>query len=181
MWRFLQHIFQLLLSSKEGWIDISEAAKSPETIQRSCFYPWMSIVALSQLLQLFYDDNLTIIAAIESVIMSAAAIFASLYIVRFLLEYILIAKIDKHIQPSKIYTFSIYMVSMLGFFTLLANAIPPSINIINILPFICLLAIHNAASYLNVPSDKTTLYFFSTSAIAWLLPMVFSNLMVNLI
>ncbi len=165
MWLFIRHLLQLLLSPARGWEDISEAAMHPDEIQRGAFFPWIGVVACSELLRLIYDTDLSMLVAVESAIAVGGAMFASLFLGRLVLDFTLFSHVDNKMNMQKVHTFALYVLALGGLFRIIANALPASMTFLKLLPLISLLIVFKSMNYVGVKSENSVA-FVSLSVVA---------------
>lgn len=162
---YIKQLIQLLLSPARGWEDISSEARTAEEIQRTGFYPWIGVTAVSQFVRLFYDHDATFVSELQGAIAIAGALFISLYLGRLFLDIILPKHVDKKINLAKVNIFSVYLIGMIGLYHIVSNLIPTSMTFLNFLPLLSLLIIFKAIPFVGVPEDRSVA-FMTLSAIA---------------
>lgn len=177
MWLYIKQLIQLLLSPARGWEDISEAAMSSEDIQRRGFYPWLGIVGASDFLRLFYVRELTFLAALQSAIAIAGALFISLYLARLFLDLALPQYVDNKLNVTKINTFTIFMTGMIGFYNVISNAMPASMTFLHFLPLLSLLIIFKSTVYMGIMQDKAMTFLWITAVGVILIPIGMATLL----
>lgn len=168
---FIRHLLQLLLSPSRGWEDISAAAQTYDVIQRAGFYPWLGIVALSNFLQLFYSPTLTFFECLLGAITTAGGLFISLYLGRLFLDFTLPEHVDTKLNITKINTFTIYMVAMMGIYTIISNAMPANLTFLYFLPLLSVVIIFRATTYLGISGDRIAVFICLASVATIVVPI----------
>ena len=153
MFTFLGRIIQLLLSPEHGWEDISAAAERAEDIQRKRFLPLIWVVALSQLVRLFYEPQLGVFSALAAVVAVGGAYLASLLIAKMVMNFAVCKWIDCDVNVEKIHVVVLYTLGLTAFYRLIYNLIPAPMMLLKLLPLLSLLVILRATKFLGVPSE----------------------------
>lgn len=172
MWLYIRQLFQLILSPSGGWDDISEAALTPEQIQRQGFMPWLAVTALSEFVRLAYDPTLTFFVALESAVAVAGGMFVALYISRIVFEITLNRFVDGTVNLAKGGVLSLYMVGLACLFTIVANILPATLTIVHFLPLLSLLILFKSARLIGVRADDTMGYLGLGALATIVLPIV---------
>lgn len=154
MWLYIRHLIQLVLSPTGGWNDISEAARTPEEVQRRGFYPWTALVALSETVRCLYEPDLSVFTALGCALAVAGAMLVTLYLGRLLLDMSLVRLVDGTLNISKVAVFTLYMTGMWGLFIMVSNLVPASLTIVHFLPLLSVLVIFKASAFLGVREES---------------------------
>lgn len=150
---FLGRIIQLLLSPEHGWEDISAAAERAEDIQRRRYLPLVCVVALSQLVRLFFEPQLGVFSALAAVVAVGGAYLASLFIAKMVMTFAVRKWVDEAIDVEKVHVVVLYTLGLAAFYRLIYNLIPTPMMLLKLLPLLSLLVILRATRYLGVPSE----------------------------
>lgn len=161
----------MLLEPSHGWEDISEANRPADVIQRTGFFPWIGVTALSCFIQLLYEHDLTFVHVLQTAIAIAGAMFISLYISRLLLDILLPKYVDQKMNISKINVFNLYMTGMMGLYLVIANLMPASLTFLMFLPLLSLLIIFKSTAFMGVKESDTTSYLFLTALTVIVIPI----------
>ena len=105
---FLGRIIQLLLSPEHGWEDISAAAERAEDIQRRRYLPLVCVVALSQLVRLFFEPQLGVFSALAAVVAVGGAYLASLFIAKMVMTFAVRRWVDEAVDVERIHVVVLY-------------------------------------------------------------------------
>lgn len=154
MLKFILRLFQLLLAPQAGWEDVSSAALPEDKIRKSGFTPWVIVVALSELLRLYYQPDLSVFSAIMSALIVGGSLFVSMYIARLILEIGIERIIRATVSPARIHIFTLYNLGVIGIYRVLTNAIPASLTILFFLPLLSIIVIHKGMSYVGVKEQS---------------------------
>lgn len=158
MWLYIRQLIQLVLSPTRGWEDISESARTPDEIQRTGFYPWLALTALSELVRPFYEPELTFLAAFESAIAVAGAMFVSMYLARLFFDMTLTRHVDGTLNVGKVGVVTLYLIGVACLFRIVANVLPTSLTLVHFLPLLTLLIIFRSSDFVGVRSDSVMTY-----------------------
>ena len=180
MWLFIGQLFQLLLAPKRGWEDISEAAKHPDDIQRREFFPWIGLVAASELLRLVYDRDLSVLTAVEMAIIVGGSMVASLFIGRLILDLTLPAYAEK-MNVQKIHVFTMYVIAFSGLFRVFMNAVPVDMSLFYFLPMITVLVIFKSTTYMGILMDSRMTFLGISIFVLIGIPFVLSEMLMLII
>ncbi|MGN0222769.1 MAG: hypothetical protein ACI4AM_01955 [Muribaculaceae bacterium] len=151
---FLGRIIQLLLSPEHGWEDISAAGERAEDIQRRRYLPLVCVVALSQLVRLFYEPQLGVFSALAAVVAVGGAYLASLFIAKMVMAYTIRLWVDEAADVERIHVVVLYTLGITAFYRLIYNLIPTPMMLLKLLPLLSLLVILRATDFLGVSPDK---------------------------
>ncbi len=177
---YIRQLIQLILAPGNGWADISEAAKHPDEIQRSGFFPWVIVVALSNLLRLAYDSNLTLLTVIEIAIVVAGSLVASLFIGRLILDLTML-RFSDNVSVQKIHTFTMFVLGVNGLLSVISNAIPAHMTFTYILPVFSILVIFKANSYMGVRDDDSVAFVGVSTLTLVVIPILLREMLLLVI
>ena len=178
---YIKQLFQLLLEPTYGWEDISEANRPADVIQKSGFFPWIGVTAASCFLQLFYDNELTFLRAVQTAIAIAGAMFISLFVSRLLLDILLPKYVDPKISSSKISVFNLHMVGLLGVYLVFANLMPATLTFLYILPFLSFLVIFKSITFMGVKEENAISFLLLSALAVWATPILIALLLTYII
>lgn len=165
MWLYIRQLIQLVLSPTGGWDDISEAALTPDEIQRRGFIPWLGITALSEFIPMFYNPTLTFFVALESAVAVAGGMFVAMYVARIVFDVTLNRFVDGTVNLAKGAVLSLYMVGVACLFTILANILPASLTIVHFLPLLSALILFKSARFIGIRAEDS-MAFLGLGALA---------------
>lgn len=171
MFLFIRYLIQLLLSPSRGWEDISSAAQTCDVIKRNGFYPWLGFVAMSNFLQLIYSPTLTFFECLLGAIAVAGGLFISLYLGRLFLDFTLPEHVDAKLNITKINTFCIYMVALMGIYSVISNAMPANLTFLYFLPLLSVVIIFRATAYLGISHDRIAVFICLASVATIVVPI----------
>ncbi len=181
MWLYIRQLLQLVLSPGGGWDDISEAAQTPDEVQRRGFYPWLALTALSEFVRLAYDSSLTFLAVFESAIAVAGGMFVSMYVARVFFDITLPRYVDGTLNISKSGIMTLYMIGVACLFRIVANVLPTSLTMVHFLPLLSLLIIFKSSKFIGVRPDCAMTYLGIATLATIVLPMVAVGLLMIVI
>lgn len=167
----------MLLSPARGWEDISEAARTPEEIQRRGFAPWIGICAAGEFMRLFHESEATFTSVLQSAIAIAGSLFISVYIGRLFLDLTMPRHVNAKLNVVKVSVFTYYTVGMIGFYSIISNTLPASMTFLHFLPFLSLLIIFKSTRFLDIPKEKTVTFMCLASVAVIILPIATSALL----
>ena len=61
MKRYIQNLFQLILSPGNGWEDIAKGNDNPDSLAARGFYPLIAVVGLSVFFEMLYKSDCTFV------------------------------------------------------------------------------------------------------------------------
>lgn len=178
---YIKQLFQLLLEPAHGWEDISEANRPADVIQKTGFFPWIGVTATSCLIQLFYDNELTFLRAVQTAIAVAGAMFISLFVSRLLLDILLPKYIDSKINVSKVSVFNLHMIGLLGLYLVFANLMPATLTFLYFLPFLSFLVIFKSMAFMGIKEENAISFLILSSLAVVATPILIALLLTYII
>ena len=180
MLHFLKNLFQLILSPAKGWEDVSADGRKPSVICRDGLYPLLGIYALSGFVQMFYNHDLTLVKALEGVIIDFGTYFVSYFLGVLILGQLIGNIVSGEPNTRKIETVSAYAIGLLAMTGILEHCVPAGLTLLKLLPVFVALIIYKADRYLAVkPGDD--IRYLAISVVALVIVPLFIHYILALI
>lgn len=138
----------------EGWKAIKRSSITAAEWSWRCFYPLTLFCALSCLMTMTYDHDVTIASAITQTIVTFMAILLS-YICTLLLADILLPQIRQNIKSDFGRIFVMAAISTMSVAFALWNLLPMLSPILAFVPIYTIYLVLRGVKYLRVPQDMT--------------------------
>jgi len=163
MIHFLKNILQLIVNPSRGWEDISHDSDDPSVLCRDGLYPLLAVAALSCVGGFWkLDSTTTLIAVIQSAIITFTALFATMFFAEFMMGMFMDRICDKEPSARKNSTVAIYSIAILALITTIINVIPLDLAVLRFLPVYLGFILYKSIRYESVADDKTGHYIFLT-------------------
>jgi len=181
MWKYLKHLFQLILSPGHGWEDISASGIDYRTLAGSGFYPLTAVTAVTTFLQMLYHDTMTLSQTLMKAIIAFVIYFLGYFISTFVMSLFLAPIVDGELSEQRYHSFVLYSLGLLEFIAIIANCVPVPLAITSYLPIYVAIIMWKGSRYMAVKQGLTNrfvvLALIGVLAPPYLLKFLFNILM----
>lgn len=164
MLNYLKCLLQLILSPGKGWEDISYEGRDPRVVLNRGYYALLVVVALSSLMSLVYDHQMSAPVAILHVPLTFLQYFVSYYIAMFVFGLMLTDYIDGDFNYTRTATYTAYLLGLVSVVSMLENLLPMDVGVLHFLPIYIAVIAWKGAGYMAVRSDRVGSYMLMTIA-----------------
>lgn len=154
MLKYLGYLIQLILSPGRGWDDIALSKLTPRSVAVDGFYPLLGVASVSVFIQYFYNSELTLPVLVESAIITFISYFAGYFLASFLFAVFGSKLIEGELDEKRYDLFILFNLSILVLVDIVANCLPMSLALVEIMPLFVLLVMWMGHRYLHVKADK---------------------------
>lgn len=180
MLNFLKYLFQLIISPRKGWEDVSNKGERTELLAIKGVYPLFLISALSSFFILIYNPDIKIVTVVQKVIISFVQFFVTVFFAKFVFSFVVDKYVDGVPDEKRYTTYIMYGVSLVSLITIIKNIIPiQNIALVDFLPFFIALIMWNGCRYMAVKEKKTGHFMFLTILVVIMPPMLLNYLFNN--
>ena len=181
MWKYLKHLFQLILSPGHGWEDIARSRIDYRALASSGFYPLTAVTAVTTFMEPVYHETATLSTTLMSAIVTFVMFFLGYFVATFLLSIFLGAALESKPSEQRYHTFTLYAMGLLELIAIIANFVPIPLAITFFLPVYVAIVMWKGARYLGVRDDSMPRFVVVTLlcvlAPPYLLMFLFNSLM----
>lgn len=169
-------MIQLVISPRNGWIDIARANRNSKELLSTGLYPLIGLASLSSFIGLFFHAELTMVEALQKAIVTficyfATYFFANLMFSTFLSRVATVTDVDdsgdkvgssmSYNPDERIYnTFIIYNLGLLALITLIENVTVIEVSILQFLPFGVALIMWKGVDFMRIPEKRVGQFMF---------------------
>lgn len=151
MLNYLKCLLQLMLSPGKGWEDISYEGRDPRGVVNRGYLSLLVVVALSSLLALLYDHQMSTAAAFIHVPLTFLRYFVSYYIAMFIFGMTLADYVSGgEFNYTRTATYTAYLLGLVAVVTLLENMLPMDVGVLHFLPIYIAIIAWKGAGYMAV-------------------------------
>lgn len=166
---YLKHLFQLILSPRNGWEDVEKAAMSPSRLAAEGFYPLIAITAASVYTQALFKHHVVFLSLFMRMIVTFVVYFISYFFSTFVLSTAIEPMVEGEYDEEKCQTFTLYTLGALALISLIVNCLPVTSLVLFFLPCYVALIQWKGCEYMRVRPDKTG-HFMTLAILGVLLP-----------
>ena len=154
MFRFLKYMIQLILSPRQGWIDLKDSDPDPDELLSQGFYPLLGIAAVSDFLALCNERSATLAVVLMRALGDFGAYFVSVFIARLIFELYLGTVTTDKPDMRRANTMTVCGIGILVLFQILDNCMPWNLVLLKFLPFYVVLVLYMAIPYIGVARNS---------------------------
>ncbi|MDE6369990.1 MAG: hypothetical protein K2K92_00700 [Duncaniella sp.] len=159
MKQYLQYLFQLILSPRNGWEDIDKATVHPSAIAAHGFYPLITVAALSVFVQILFRHHIVFMQLFMKAIITFVSYFISYFIGTFVLS-VSTESLTTHddFDETRCQTFTLYTLGLLAMISIILNCLPISALALFFLPLYVALIQWKGCDYMHIRPDRQGLF-----------------------
>ena len=148
----MKYLFQLLLSPRHGWEDISAESPDPEVMLRKGFYPLLVFTSLMEVIKFFAIIRPSAWYVVSHIVLDFGAYFMALYVARYVLDLYLglVSEPGTEVNQKKVSTFIVMGMGLMVVMQLISNCLPGTLLFLRFLPLYVVLVIYKAVPYMAV-------------------------------
>lgn len=148
-------MLKVLSNPLEGWKELRRNKITAEDTQRTCFYPLVALVALSNFAQLIYSPRTTVSEVLMEALTSFIGFFAGYFCIMILLKILLPKSVDKQIETEFGKVFILISLSTLCLFFILIELFPMLWAIFIFLPLWTVYSICRGVRFFDFPDNRS--------------------------
>lgn len=176
--RFLLDSLQLILSPRNGWEDIAFDDFEVKPLLTKGFLPWLGLLCLTVLSNLFYSDVFTWLSTISEMIVMFLKYFITYFIAGFAFSVYMPSLTGNTDRERLNNTFLIFSLSLLALIDIIKNCLPIDLAVLNFFPLYVLFIMWRGWRYLKVTPGHhlgfVMLSFFAVIVPPYLLQLFFN-------
>ncbi|MDE6577730.1 MAG: hypothetical protein K2J82_01945 [Muribaculaceae bacterium] len=146
-------LINLLLNPIEGWKSIRRNKISSDIVQKKCFLPLVSILAVCQFLPLIYSARVSLPFLIEKAVVTFVSFFFGYFCIMLLLNVIMPKTVTKSVSTDFGKVFVLMSLSTLCLFYILMGLLPMLWAILIFLPLWTVYLICRGARFFQFPNN----------------------------
>ncbi len=154
MKRYIQNLFQLILSPGNGWEDIAKGNDNPDSLAARGFYPLIAVVGLSVFFEMLYKSDSTFIGQFLKGIVEFMMFFVSYFIGTFVLSLFISSSVGGKVNEKRNKMFVLYSLGLLSFISILVNCLPVTTVVLFFLPIYVAIIMWKGTAYMGVVPGK---------------------------
>lgn len=155
--RYLQHLFQLILSPGNGWEDIAKADIPAADIARRGYYPLIAVAALSVFMQGMWH-HVEFIVLFMRAIATFLVYFVSYFFGVFVLSLFVEPNLTHRYDEQQSETFTLFTLGLLALITIIINVLPVTSAMLYFLPLYVALIQWKGCAYMGVSPDRIGIF-----------------------
>lgn len=157
MKRYLQYLFQLILSPGNGWEDIDKAAIPTRDIAVHGYYPLIAVTAISVFIQGLYH-HIEFLELFMRMIVTFLVYFVSYFFGVFAMSLFVEPTLERRYDEKRTHTFVLYTLGLLAIISFIINVLPVTSAMLFFLPFYVALIQWKACGYMGVKPECTGIF-----------------------
>ncbi|MCX4369731.1 MAG: hypothetical protein OSJ41_09445 [Duncaniella sp.] len=172
---YLQYLFQLILSPRNGWEDIDKAMSAsgsrltPSRIAAEGFYPLIAVAAVSVFIQALFKHHVVFLSLFMKMIITFVVYFISYFFSTFVLSVAVELMIEGEYDEQRCQTFTLFTLGMLAMISIIVNCLPITPLVLFFLPCYVALVQWKGCEYMHVRPDRIG-HFMMLAILGVLLP-----------
>lgn len=159
---YLRDSLQLVLAPVKGWEDISADSLDDIALLKKGLIPLLVLTALSPLVRLFFDIDVTVISSIQQSIITFFKYFATYYFACLIFTLYLPKCIDGEFSLKKCHTFITYGITLSALVSIIENCIPVELAVLFIMPVYVLYILWRGLRYLSISFEGVGTFILIT-------------------
>lgn len=168
---FMLGLLQVILNPRQAWKDAAVDNYSRRSLLLTGFVPFLSIVALSSMIPVYYHGRMGLVEGIMRGAIDFSGYFVSVYICNYLLDWGLERWVeDRRTDQNRVSTFVLYTIGFMAFISLLVNAFPVELALFAFLPIYAVYILWTGTDYLDVPGDRYPQFLMCVVLLVFLPP-----------
>lgn len=148
-------MLKVLSNPLEGWKDLRRYKITAEDTQRTCFYPLVALVALSNFAQLVYSPRTTVAEVLMEALTSFVGFFAGYFCILILLKILLPKPADNQFETEFGKVFILISLSTLCLFFVLIELFPVLWALLIFLPLWTVYSICRGVRFFDFPDNRS--------------------------
>lgn len=179
---FLKGLIQVILNPRQGWLDAYGVKADPKSLLVSGLVPFLSIVALTSLLSVFYRSSETLTHCVLEGVVDFTAYFVSVFITWSLLLFAFRRwNVKWRCDEGIVMTFVVYTIGSMAVITFLQNVMPVELALLSFLPFYVIYIMFGAMDYLGIRSEDKDKFIVITILCLFIPPYIMTYLLGKII
>ena len=157
-------LFHIMFNPVEGWKLLRRSQLSVESLQSSCFYPLLAILAISKFAEYLYSVNVNLSQVITEAIVAFVAYFFGYFCTLMTLPIFISKEAAEKLEDKFGRQYMIIALSTLVLFSIFTNLLPMIWPILIFLPIWTLYLMFKGVRFFKL-SEKEEMKFFVISAV----------------
>lgn len=153
----LSLLLKILFNPIEGWKSVRRSGLTVEDAQKQCFYPLISLLAISKFAGFFYNSRVALSDLLVQAVIAFVSFFFGYFCIVLLLKAIMPEATKKTMASEFTKVFVIMSLSSLCLFFTTLDIFPMLWAILIFLPLWTVYAICRGARFFRFPENKSTL------------------------
>lgn len=172
---YLQYLFQLILSPRNGWEDIEKATGgegsrlTPTRLAAEGYYPLIAIAAASVYTQALFKHHVVFLSLFMDMIITFVVYFISYFFSIFVLSVALEPMLKDEYDERRCQIFSLFTLGMLAVISIIVNCLPITPLVLFFLPCYVALVQWKGCEYMHIRPDRIG-HFMMLAILGVLLP-----------
>lgn len=159
-------LFKIMFNPVEGWKSLRRSHMSIETLQSSCFYPLLAILALSEFADFFYSVTVGLSQVITQSVVTFVAFFFGFFGVQMILTWVLPKDVAIKFESKFGKEYILIGLSTLALFTIFTNLLPMLWPILIFLPIWTLYIMFKGVRFFHIdPRQEMKFFVLSGSSV----------------
>lgn len=160
----IKALFHIMFNPVEGWKALRRSQLSVESLQSSCFYPLLSILAVSKFAVYFYNVNVNLSQVITEAVVAFVAYFFGYFCTLMTLPLFISKDASEKFEEKFGKQYIIIALSTLVLFSIVTDLLPMIWPILIFLPIWTLYLMFKAVRFFKL-SEKEEIKFFIISSV----------------
>lgn len=165
-------LFRIMFNPVEGWKTLRRNKISVETLQASCFYPLLAILAVSRFSEFFYSVNVSLSSLVAEAVIIFVAYFFGFFCIQLVMSWILPKDMNQKFDTPFGKQFLIISLSTLALFSIFTNILPMLWPILIFLPIWTLYLMFKGARFFKFSPNREMGFFVLAGAATIGIPLL---------
>ncbi|MCH5235722.1 MAG: hypothetical protein J1E16_10545 [Muribaculaceae bacterium] len=153
------HLIQIMFNPVQGWKTLRRSKISVESLQSSCFYPLLALLAISNFADFFYSVNVNLSQVITLAVVSFVSFFFGYFCIQMVLNWFLPKEVANIFENKFGKEYILISLSTLALFTLITNLLPMLWPILIFLPIWTLYLMFKAVRFFKFQIKEEMKFF----------------------
>lgn len=165
-------LFQIMFNPVEGWKKLRRSGVTVESLQGGCFYPFLSLLALSQFAEYFYKVDISLSQVVTQAVVSFVAFFFGYFSVLMVISWLFPKTIMKDIDEKFLKSYIVVAMSSLALFSVFINILPMLWPILIFLPIWTMYFMFKGVRFFKLPQNRETKFLLVSGVAVIAMPLL---------
>lgn len=157
-------LFKIMFNPVEGWKELRRSNTSVEKLQSGCFYPLLSLLALSNFADYFYSVNVNLSAVLTKAVVSFVAFFFGYFCIQMVLQWFLPKDMREKFDSKFGKAYTVISLATLALFSILTELLPMIWPILIFLPLWTFYLMFKGVRFFKFHQNEEMKFFVMSAA-----------------
>lgn len=148
-------LLEVMFNPVEGWKKVRRGKIEVQTLQSSCFYPLLALLALSNFADYFYSVEVTLSGIITKAVVSFVSFFFGYFSIIMILKTFLPKNVAEYFNERFGQDFVVLSLSTMAIFSIVINLLPMLWPVLIFLPLWTIYLMYKGSKYFKMNENQT--------------------------